>query len=579
MVDTETLRIAIESVGGEELVSIIDTLTDHSEKLSDSLKMNLVRALKELSNGETENWASAEKTAKSFLAEIKSVNELTSSLKSLNDERSIGLKTLEAQKERLRELLNIRKQMANYELASRFGGEQGERFGQTAEQYRKQEQEMLYGKNGVDSASGNLEDVYRSLLWKSIAKQFEENPIYEPKKVDMGWLDDISKQNKEQVRKAWAEQIKRQFEENPIYAPQEKQTENLKKLTNQEKKHNSTVKRGLGATLKRIVMYRALRFVLGGLVKDLTTGIKAFAQNDEQANKTMSQLLQIRTQLSNTFGVTLVSALQLLMPAIQTLGDLLATFGDKLNQAMASAQGLTTYTKVLKDETQDYSDTIQAVTTGFDKFETLSGQSNYETETAKVEENVSGIAEFITHIKDTVNTIISKASAFLSKVTQSQGFKNIIKTTDRVLEVVDEIVKLIFDSGLLDLLIEVADALTALTDMFLQPAIELVKLTIQALNMLFGWLGGSRTATASSATGANLETGSSFIPQGATVRNIYGTTNTDFIDAVTAGVSNAMAGSTSQNQGSMAVYLDGKKVGVATAQGAYGEMVRAGYIK
>lgn len=124
--------------------------------------------------------------------------------------------------------------------------------------------------------------------------------------------------------------------------------------------------KGLGKfveSLKRIALYRFVRFIL----KEITTAIKEGIQNLAQyskaiggidasrANATMSQFASIGMQVKNTIGAAVMPVLNALMPVIQTLANWFIIAANAVNQFFAAITGASTWTKA-KEYAVDYAE-------------------------------------------------------------------------------------------------------------------------------------------------------------------------------------------------------------------------------
>jgi hypothetical protein len=117
------------------------------------------------------------------------------------------------------------------------------------------------------------------------------------------------------------------------------------------------------SSLKRIALYRAIRFIL----KNITSAIKEGTQNLVQysaaiggidasrANATMSQFASIGMQVKNTIGSALMPVLNALMPVIQTLANWFIIAANAVNQFFAAISGASMWTKA-KEYAVDYAD-------------------------------------------------------------------------------------------------------------------------------------------------------------------------------------------------------------------------------
>lgn len=201
--------------------------------------------------------------------------------------------------------------------------------------------------------------------------------------------------------------------------------------------------KGLGKfveSLKRIALYRFVRFIL----KQITTAIKEGIQNLAQyskaiggidaskANATMSQFASICMQVKNSIGAALMPVLKALTPVIQTLANWFIIAANAVNQFFAAISGASTWTKA-KAYAVDYAGSLDKATgaakklkgqlAGFDELNVIqseagggsgggaAGAPDYSKmfEEAKIDSKISALAEkikpIIEWVKDNLDII------------------------------------------------------------------------------------------------------------------------------------------------------------------------------
>lgn len=143
----------------------------------------------------------------------------------------------------------------------------------------------------------------------------------------------------------------------------------------QIKKVGETAKKsasGLGKfldSLKRIAMYRAIRFILKQISAAIKEGInnlvlysKAIGGLDSsKANATMSQLASISLQIKNTLGAALMPVIQAMLPAIISIANGFITAINAINHFFSALNGNDTWTRA-KEVVVDYADEIDNTT-------------------------------------------------------------------------------------------------------------------------------------------------------------------------------------------------------------------------
>lgn len=153
--------------------------------------------------------------------------------------------------------------------------------------------------------------------------------------------------------------------------------------------------KGLGKfveSLKRIALYRFIRFIL----KEITTAIKEGIQNLAQyskaiggidasrANATMSQFASIGMQVKNTIGAAVMPVLNALMPVIQTLANWFIIAANAVNQFFAAITGASTWTKAKKyavdyaeglDKASGSAKKLKGMLAGFDELNVIQSKT------------------------------------------------------------------------------------------------------------------------------------------------------------------------------------------------------------
>ena len=197
-------------------------------------------------------------------------------------------------------------------------------------------------------------------------------------------------------------------------------SDQIKKVGEASKKSASGLSKFLDS-LKRIALYRAVRFIL----KQITSAIKEGTNNlvlyskaiggidAAHANETMSKFASAALQVKNAVGAALMPVLNALMPVVQTLANWFIIAANAVNQFFAAVSGSSTWTKA-KSVMVDYAEQIDNTTksakklykqlAGFDELTVLQQKSSDDStlanyadmfEEVSVDENIKNIgAEF-----------------------------------------------------------------------------------------------------------------------------------------------------------------------------------------
>lgn len=163
-------------------------------------------------------------------------------------------------------------------------------------------------------------------------------------------------------------------------------TQELKRLTKQQqiadKVAGKSATGGLSKLVKqigRIALYRTIRRGLQLITQTFKESIQAYAQVDDNINKTMSQLTSSTKIIQLSLGTVILPIIQAITPAVQSLSVGFANMANTINASMAKMQGLTTYTKINVKALQDYRKQLNKTSGAlfdFDKFRALSSKKD-----------------------------------------------------------------------------------------------------------------------------------------------------------------------------------------------------------
>ena len=170
------------------------------------------------------------------------------------------------------------------------------------------------------------------------------------------------------------------------------------------------------ASLKRIALYRAARFILSSMTKALKEGIGHLNMYSKTVGTTFHQSLNMiatdALYMKNSLAAAIAPIVNAFAPAIDFLADKVARLLNLLSQLFAKLSGANTYTKAVKTATE-YSDSIskaaantKSFTAGFDElnvFDPNSGGAGGVADYASMfeEATVDGeIASFADRLKE-----------------------------------------------------------------------------------------------------------------------------------------------------------------------------------
>ena len=466
----------------------------------------------------------------------------------------------------------------------------------------------------------------------------------------------------------------------------------LKNVDKNSKKAGQSHKKNFLDLIKRVAVYRLARFAVQKFAEGLLDGVKNLAITDSRINESLSNITASVSAVRNALSIGIATGLQGLEPLITSFADGMLEVANSFSAAMASAKGSKTYMKAVKDDSYDFAQNIEKATASFDKFETLSGNTNQiKYEEVAIGDDLNGLGsstfyifnEILNIVKiiwneiqpflpwilaavkvvfDMVSGVIRVLDAVgllkpllasilvaLIAIKAVQAFQSILKGINGTLKVIGnlgtslrifrynmlrtevstkksiEAMKTSFNglgSSIRSCVLMVG-GLTAATAGLMSlwqsdmSTIEKATTSVLALAAAIGvaaymkqlgtaknWVeaigaglavGGAiasgvaviNGAIKGYATGGFPETGSMFIANergpelvGRIGNRTAVVNNNQIVDSVSAGVYSAVVTAMANNkQSPMNVYIDGKKVGVATANSSYGEMKRVGLIR
>lgn len=195
----------------------------------------------------------------------------------------------------------------------------------------------------------------------------------------------------------------------------------IKEQEKADKVAGKSAQGGLSKLIKqigKIALYRTIRRGLQLITQTFKESIQAYAQVDDNINKTMSQLTSSTKIIQLSLGTVILPIIQAITPAVQELSVGFANMANAINKSMALAQGNATYTKINTDALKDYRKELNKTSGAlfdFDKFRALSSKQDtasifLSTEDVsaldKAESKYSGIYTLVSGIGDILAQVL-----------------------------------------------------------------------------------------------------------------------------------------------------------------------------
>lgn len=166
----------------------------------------------------------------------------------------------------------------------------------------------------------------------------------------------------------------------PVTSAAKKACTGIKNLINPSKRASNAILK-LSGMFKMMLIRMAMRAVIQG-VKE---GMQNLVQYSSSANQSMSELTSGALYLKNSFATAFSSILSFVVPAINTLINVLATAMGYINQFFSALGGSTTFTRAKKTQenyanslkkTGSAADDAKRSVAGFDKLTVLNDQKS-----------------------------------------------------------------------------------------------------------------------------------------------------------------------------------------------------------
>ena len=191
----------------------------------------------------------------------------------------------------------------------------------------------------------------------------------------------------------------------------------------------------IGNVIKRVfttALSRTIRAMLRNIVSGIREGIQNLAKYSESFNKTMSDLSTHTAYLKNAMGTLAQPLLELVVPAITKIINLVVELINKINEARAILTGAATYTAA-KKYTVDYAKNLEKASKsakeiknsllGFDEINRLNDNSSASSGAGGTsasdmfeERAVDTSEEVVNRVRTTLRTIERIAGALLLAV-------------------------------------------------------------------------------------------------------------------------------------------------------------------
>lgn len=135
------------------------------------------------------------------------------------------------------------------------------------------------------------------------------------------------------------------------------------------------------SAMKRILMYRVIRYIFSQISTGFKEGIKNIAQFDSQVKSSMSSITSDLTYLKNSLGALAAPILNVLAPAFEYLVNIIVQAVNAIGMFIAALTGKGTFTKATRS-VQEYGDAVsgaskeqKGLATGFDEVNVITQQS------------------------------------------------------------------------------------------------------------------------------------------------------------------------------------------------------------
>lgn len=259
-----------------------------------------------------------------------------------------------------------------------------------------------------------------------------------------------------------------------------------KSLEKNTKKSTSSLNKFF-KSVKRIALYRAIRWALKEITNSFLNSIQSLVLFDKEYNKTISSIKTSLTNINSSIGLIVRPFMEILAPALESISNSFVTIVNEFSKAMATAQGLTTYTKVSSKYAEDYAKSLQKANRfSFDTFNTLNlEQSRYEKEeiTPDNQNNANVLLETIVNIKEILGTVYNLFKGIASVLKPT--LKVVISSLNKILRVVSKIIN-DFSPFIKELFELISPLVNMILDTLLPPLLEIAETILPVITSLLG---------------------------------------------------------------------------------------------
>ena len=168
--------------------------------------------------------------------------------------------------------------------------------------------------------------------------------------------------------------------------------------------------------MKTILIYSVLFSSVSMVTKGITEGLQNIAIYGKEANKILTEYKTISLQVKNAIGSAVLPILQVLLPVIKTLSNLLIDIANSINVIMSAIAGNSTFIKS-KRYVDDYVKSLGKLKglAGMDQITTIGNQYNYSDMFETVQMSNSQIAVSAANMAELASAIAMIAALFKGK--------------------------------------------------------------------------------------------------------------------------------------------------------------------
>lgn len=242
------------------------------------------------------------------------------------------------------------------------------------------------------------------------------------------------------------------------------------------------------AALKRIALYRAVRYIVSSITNAFKEGITNVASYDKELSETLSNLSTSFTNLKNSLGLMAAPIIEIIAPAVQQISNAFVEIGNAISKATAQMKGLSSYTKISADYMEKYNKSASSSRFSFDTFETLNNDDSTSAmfETVELEDQngeLSNTLELVQSISDWISTIMEYAET-LGKLVKSI-VEPLIPSITKIFEILTQIFGFLTPviNDIIEILSPVFDSIGVLLESLLSAISDILEPIIAILEL------------------------------------------------------------------------------------------------